>query len=240
MCGPSSTQQQLQGQEQSFMDTLMSNYGTNFAEQQSILNHLNSTLAPIVGAGPNQTGFSPSENAALNTQAIDTTGAATANADRAVATETAGRNDSGNNPQSGVDQALEAGVKTAGAGELASEQLGITEANYATGRSNFNNAVAAEEGVAGQFNPSSTGSLALGANAGAFGEASTINQEQNQEEADIAGGVTSLASQFLPMLPGAIGGGNGGGGGGGGSIPPEYLSGGGGGGGGDDFDLSGF
>jgi hypothetical protein len=201
MCGPTSAQQHLEGSEQQFMSELQNNYATNFGEQQQVLNHLNSVLAPILQAGPNQTGFSPEEKAALNTQAIDSTGASAAMAQRAIANETAGRNDSGNLPEAGNVAALKAGAASAGAGQLASEELGITEADYATGRSNFNNAVGAEEGVSGQFGSGAASTMggANEANKNAFGEATQIAQEQAQEEADIAGGITSLAT-------GAIGG----------------------------------
>ena len=231
MCGPSGAQERLQGSEQQFMNELMSNYATNFAEQQQVLNHLNSVLAPIVAAGPNQTGFSPSERAALNTQAIDTTGAASAQAQRLIANETAGRNDSGNLAEAGNVAALKAGAASSSAGQLASEELGITEADYATGRQQFNAAVGAEEGTLGTYNPTGYAGAATSANTAAFGEATQIAQEQAQEQADIAGGITSLATAGLGFLPG-IGGPGGGGGGGGGAIPPEYLAGGGGGGGG--------
>jgi hypothetical protein len=196
MCGPTSTQTKLEGSEQQFMQELMSNYSTNFGEQQQVLNHLNSVLSPILQAGPNQTGFSPSETAALNTQAIDTTGAGAANTERAIANETAGRNDSGNLAEAGNVAALKAGAASAAEGQLSNEELGITEANYATGRSNFNNAVSAEEGVSGQFGSGAASTMggATSANTTAFGEATQIAQEQAQEEADIAGGITSLAS----------------------------------------------
>ena len=193
MCGPSNQEKQIAGENQGFMQTLMSNYNTNFASQQQILNHLNGILNPVVGAGPNQTGFSPSEKAAFETGAINSTGAAAANATRAAQTATAGRNDSGNLPEAGAQQAISAQIGSAAEGELSNEQLGIEEADYATGRSNFNNAVAAEEGVAGQFAPNATGGLALEAGKNSFGMANEINQEQNQEESDIAGGVASLA-----------------------------------------------
>jgi hypothetical protein len=193
VCGPSNQEQQIAGSEQQFMKTLQANYSTNFAEQQQVLNHLNGVLAPILQAGPNQTGFSPSERAALNTQAIDTTGAASANAQRAIGNETAGRSDSGNVGEAGNVAALKASAASAGAGQLSNEELGITEADYATGRSNFNSAVGAEEGVAGQFNPVGSAGAANAANQSAFGEASKITQEQNQMASDIAGGITSLA-----------------------------------------------
>ena len=206
MCGPSRAEQQLQGQQQQFSETLMGNYATNFAQQQAVLAHLNSVLSPVVQAGPNQTGFSPSERAALNTEAIDTTGAAAANAERAIGTETAGRNDSGNLPESGVDQTLKAGVASAEAGKLASEQLGITEADYATGRQNFEGAVAGEEALAGQYNPVPTGGLASSTNLGAFKEASQITQENNQVAADIGGGLTSLAGGAASLAGGVFAG----------------------------------
>jgi hypothetical protein len=208
-CGPSANMGRLEGSEQGFMNTLQANYATNFAEQQAVLNHINGVLNPIVGAGPSQTGFSPSERAALNTQAVDTTAANAAAAERAVGTETAGRNDSGNNPESGVDQALKAGVASSAAGQLSNEELGITEADYATGRQNFENAVAGEEGVSGQegSGASSTMSGANQANEEAFSEANTINEESNQEESDIAGGITGLAEGGLTFGAGAAGGG---------------------------------
>jgi hypothetical protein len=201
----------LEGSEQSFQTALQNNYNTNFASQQGILANLNQTLAPIAEAGPNQTGFSAPELAALNTQAINTTGANYANAERAIQTQTAGRNDSGNLPESGVDQALKAQTASAAASQLSQEQLGITEANYATGRSNFNNAVGGEEALAGQYNPVATGGLANNANQQAFGEATEINQQENQEQADIFGGVTSLVAGIPSLIKSyqSLGGGGG-------------------------------
>lgn len=198
-CGPSASQEGLAGSETQFMDTLQSNYNTNFADQQSVLNHLNSVLSPIVQAGPDQTGFSPSELAAFNTQAIDSTGAAAANTERAIGNETAGRSDSGNLAEAGNVQALKANAASAAEGQLSNEELGITEADYATGRSNFQNAESAELGVSGQYNPVAYAGAANTANTGAFGEETQINKEQSQEQADIAAGITSLAE-------GAIGG----------------------------------
>ena len=191
------------------MQDLQANYQTNFAEQQSVLANLNQTLGPILAGGPNQTGFSGPELAALNTQAIDTTGGNYANAERAIATQTAGRNDSGNLPESGVDQTLKEQLASTAAGQLSQEQLGITESNYATGRSNFQQAVGGEEALAGQYNPVSTGQLANTSNQNAFGEASAINQQEDQEQADIAGGITSLATAGISggaSLAGAFGG----------------------------------
>jgi hypothetical protein len=202
------------------MQTLQQNYATNFGNQQQILKQLNSVLAPIVAAGPDQTGFSPSERAAFNTQAIDTTGAASANAQRAIANETAGRNDSGNLAEAGNVAALKAGAASASAGQLSAEQLGITEADYATGRANFQHAVGAEQGVAAGFNPLGYAGAANTANATAFGEANDIQQQVNQEQSDIAGAIATAATGVPINIPSGggsspVGGGGGGGGGGG-------------------------
>lgn len=198
MCGPSAAELNLQASESQFMNTLQANYAQNFSNQQAVLSHLNSVLQPVVAAGPNQTGYSPQELAALNAQAIDTSSANYANEARALNTQLAGRNDEGNLPQSGVDQALKQRIASASANTLSNEELGITESDYATGRSNFNNAVSGEEALASQYNPVSTGNLANNANTNAFSEANTINQQSNQAEADIFGGITSLATSAIP------------------------------------------
>lgn len=199
MCGPSTSEKNLEGSEQSFMQTLQSNYAQNFADQAGVLANLNQTLSPIVAAGPNQTGFSAAENAALNTQAIDTTGANYANAQKALNTANAGR-DQGTSGESGVSQQLNEALASQESGQLSNEQLGITESNYATGRSNFQNAVGGEQTLAQIYNPNAIGGLANQANTGAFGEANTITTQENQEQNEIASGITSLA------LTGATGG----------------------------------
>lgn len=195
-CGPSGAEKQAQSQEASFTNTLMANYQTNFANNASILAHLNSTLSPIVAAGPSQTGFSPSERAAMETRALNTTGGNYASAARALGGELAGRS-SGNLPESGVDKQLKEQLASSAAGELSQEQLGITSADYATGRSNFRDALSAEEGVAAGYSPTALAGEATKANQASFGEADTIAQQQSQEESDIAGGVTSLAGAGL-------------------------------------------
>jgi hypothetical protein len=105
----------------------------------------------------------------------------------------AGRNDSGNVAESGTDQALKENALSAAAGQLASTEEGITEANYATGRQNFQSAVGEEEGVASAYAPNATAGNAISAGNSAFGAATQIQQEEGQEAADIAGGITSLA-----------------------------------------------
>lgn len=224
MCGPTAQENELAGQEASFSQMLQSNYATDFGEQQNILGNLTNILTPIAEAGPNQQGFSAAELAAENTGAIDTTGANYANAARAIGGETAGRGVAGA-PESGVDEQIKEGLASSEAGALSNEELGITEANYATGRANFNNAVSGLGGVSSQYNPNATAGEATGANKAGFGEASEIEQQQAQEDEDIVGGITSLGLSAVGGAAGAMGGAAGAMGGGGMQGFLEGLSG---------------
>jgi hypothetical protein len=204
MCGPSTQQISEAGQAQQFGQTLQSNYNTNFADNASILGNLTNILTPIAQAGPNQLGFSAGEKAALNTNAIDTTGANYNNAARATQGELSGRGTPGG-PQSGVDQQINASIASQAAGQASTEENQILQSDYATGRSNFNNAVSGLGGVAAQYNPNATASAANTAGQNAFGEATEVQNEENQEQADIAGGITSLAGAAAGGIGGGIG-----------------------------------
>ena len=207
MCGPSGAEKNLAGNEQAFASTLQNSFSSRFANQSDILNGLNSALSPILEAGVGQQGFTPAELAARNTQAINTTAGNYRNAQQAIGTRMSGRGGGGSSGLvSGVDQQIKANLASQAAGTLSNQENQITAENYATGRNNFFNATAGMNALAGLENPQSFGSLGNQANSTAFGEAKTI-QEQNQALAkDIAGGVTSLASNFLlPGLGGALG-----------------------------------
>src|SRR5579872_2029271 len=195
--GPSKNEQSLGNAEQNFSSQLMSNYATQFGDQSDILQSLNASLNPIISQGINQEGFSGPELAAMNTQAINSTGSAYQNAARALNGQLAGRGgDSG--LESGVDQQIKESLASNAAGNLANQQLGITEANYAQGRANFDKALQHEEGIASLYDPTAYGGLATQANNSAFNEQNNVNQQNNQKNAEIAGGIAGLASSFLP------------------------------------------
>ena len=69
--GASSQQTDLANSQQNFYNTLSSDYSQQFANQNAILSTLQSSLNPIVQAGPNQFGFSTAETNNLNAQARD-------------------------------------------------------------------------------------------------------------------------------------------------------------------------
>ena len=84
MCGPTGQEKQEANQQQAYSTVVQNNYKTLFGEQQGVMSNLNNIFTPIAEAGPSQQGFSGGELAALNTQALDTTGANYANAARAL------------------------------------------------------------------------------------------------------------------------------------------------------------
>jgi len=197
MCGPTKEEKSLEAQQASFSQQLQTDYAQRYGSQTADLNNLNNTLTPIMEAGPDQQGFSPQELAAQNTQAINSTGANYANAARALNGQLAGRGGGGVGLTSGVDAQLKAQLAGSAAGALSNEQLGITNANYATGRQNFENATAGVNALAGLTNPTPYASEGNQANQGAFGEASTIEQQQAQADAAIFGDITGVASTVL-------------------------------------------
>jgi hypothetical protein len=191
MCGPSSQEEALQSEETSLMKQYSSAFNQRYAGQTALLNNINSSISPTLAKGPEQTGFSPQELAAYDTQALDTTGANYANAQRALNTTEASRGDS--TVESGVQQQIAGANASMAAGQTSAEELGITEADYSQGRANFGQALQGEQNVAQIENPQSFGNLTQTAEGQSFGQANTIDQQQNQEQMAIAGGITSLA-----------------------------------------------
>jgi hypothetical protein len=206
MCGPSGSSEQLAGSADSLASIANANYNQRFADQSALLGGLSNVLTPISQAGPSQQGFSAGQLATLNTQAIDSTGAAAKNAAQATQGALAGRGGS-SGLQSGVDAQILAGQKSAAAGQLAGQQLGIQQANYQQGNQNWQQANAGLLALGQQYNPAAFGQQAQSANSNAFQEADQIQQEKNQEQADIAGGITSLAVDAATFGAGAAGGG---------------------------------
>jgi hypothetical protein len=207
MCGPSNQQKGLAGAEQAFSTQLQANYNRNFAAQSDILQNLTRMFTPIAEAGPDQQGFGPQELAALNTQAGEGVGANYGKAAQSLNTVLASRGGGNEVLPTGADAALRGSLASSAASELSQEELGITRANYAQGRQNWSQATAGLDALSGQYNPNAIAGEATGANASAFGEATKVQEMQNQKEQAIAGGIASLAMGAATFGAGAMGGG---------------------------------
>lgn len=192
MCGPGQSQQELAASQATLAHTLQQSFNSRFAGQDAILGKLNSALTPILAAGPNQQGFNPAELSALNSQALNTTAANYASAARAAGGELAGRGgDSG--LQSGVDSQIKATLASKAAQQLSGEELGITNANYETGRANYTQALAGTQALSGDYDPTKYGTLAGGELGDAFNSANSIDQQKAQMWKTLGGlGKTAL------------------------------------------------
>lgn len=207
MCGPSHEQKQLAASESDFATTLKGNYAKNFAAQSDILQSLTRMFTPIAQAGPDQQGFGPQELAALNTQAGEGVGRNYGKAAQSLNTVLDSRGGGNEILPTGADAALRGSLASSAASELSQEELGITRANYAQGRSNWSQATAGLNALAGEYNPNAIAGEATGANQSAFSEATKIQEMQNQKEQAIAGGITSLAMGAATFGMGAASGG---------------------------------
>lgn len=201
MCGPSTAEKNIASSQSAFFQNLMASYNQNFGEQQGILSSLTSALAPILQGGPNQMGFSASENAALTGSAINNAAAANRNA-QVVAAQSAGGN---TGVTTGGQKQLQAAIATGTGQGLASNLNQINLENARTGRQNFFGAEAGLAGVADLENPLGYAGQANNAGGTAFGEAKTVQQENNQVGADIGGLVTGIGGSVLEGLSGGGG-----------------------------------
>jgi hypothetical protein len=194
-----------QASEAALSKQMSANFTTRFGEQSDFIHGINAALAPTLAGGESRHGFSAEELAAKNTQAINATGAANANAQRAISGELAGRGgDSG--LMSGVDAQIKASVTSKMASDLASKQLDITNADWATGRDQYNRSVSGEEFLAGKvIRPEEFGQLATTANDTSFKEADANNRANSQKWADIGGLVQGAVKAGVGIATGGFG-----------------------------------
>lgn len=203
--GPSSAEKQLQGQEVGLSQSLDQYLRTNYGEQQALLGDLTNYLNPIAAAGPNQTGYSAPELAAMNTAAINNAGGNYANAARAVG---AGMSRGEGDVTSGINAQVKGALAGQSAGQLAGTENAITQANYAQGNQNWQNAMSGLGGIAQQESPLGYISGANNANAQAFNQANTIQQQQQAQMSDIFSSALALPSAITGFgggIPGMLG-----------------------------------
>jgi hypothetical protein len=182
---------------------LQNNYGTLFGQQQGVLSAINKSLSPTLAAGPNQQGFSGPELAARTTQIVNNAGAANRAAQQAARTYGAGEGGGGTSGvTSGITKQIESAIGSQSASAEAGQLNNLTAENYQQGNANYWRAQGGMEQLAQGYNPNASAGSAVSENQVSFGEASTIEQQQQQEAQMIAGGITSLATTALPFAGG--------------------------------------
>ena len=203
MEGPSADQQGIAASQLSFYNTLQKDYGTQFANQNNILNALNKSLSPIVNAGVGQYGFGNAEDAAMRNQATSGTAGVYKSAKQATGEAQAAQGGGDTFIGSGVKAQTNAQLANSAASTEANQQLGITQQGYQQGRQNYFGAVGQEQGVANAYNPSGYATSANSAGTSAYGSASTNQQLKaaadaaNSPWSAVGGAVGGIAGAFM-------------------------------------------
>lgn len=205
--GASSQQDALAASQTDFYNTMTQDYKQQFADQNAILNTLDTSLKPIVEAGPNQYGFSTGETNDLNSQAIEGTAKQFNQAQRALQQQQAAAGGGNQYLPSGVNEQQKAELASAGANQESSELLGIKQAGYTQGANQYQSAIQQEEAAAKIYSPTEYSSSATGAGTAAANEANTISQENNAASPlSVLGGILGGATTaFAGGLGGAVG-----------------------------------
>ena len=176
----------------------------NYGEQQASFKQLQDALNPMIAGGPNQAGYNAPTLAALNTEALDTTAGAYANAARAAGTSLAGRGGGiSTGPEGGVEAQIRGSLAGEAAGQLSGEQLGITKSNYALGHQNYETALGQEGDLARMENPGGYANSALSGAQSSFGDQKQIQKQNSQA----LGSLLSTGLSFAGPIAGAIKGG---------------------------------
>jgi len=205
--GASDEQNQLAASQTNFYNQLSQDYGQQFANQSAILSSLQKSLQPIVDAGANQFGYSDDQNNTLKATAIQGTAQQYQNAQQALQNYQASRGGGNMYLPSGVDAQNNAALAATGANQVSSELLGIKNAGYAQGNTNYNNAIAQLGGVAAQYNPNGYAGSAISSGNSAASELNQIQQENAAASpwGAIGGIVGGAAGNLLGGLGSTIG-----------------------------------
>jgi hypothetical protein len=193
MCGATDQQKEITDEQQQFYQNLTQQYSTIFGENQAITGALTSAFTPILQAGPSQTGFSPAEDTALQTQ--NTEGVATnyAAAQKATADILAARGGGNTLLPSSVDSTLLAQNANQAAAQRASGANTIEQANYAQGYQNWNTAASILGSTAGLLNPTAYSGAATGAGTAAGTSAYQVAEAANSPWNAAFGALGSVA-----------------------------------------------
>ena len=209
-CGANSQQKQIGAAQQSFFTQLTNQSQQVFGAASSVFQNLVNTFTPTIKAGPNQEGFSPAELAAMKSQAITNVGQGYKNVKAAVGNAEAAYGGGNISLPTGVNEATDLGAAVSAANEQAGLLNNITQADYAAGRENYNNATKGLAESTNVFNPAATAAnAATGAGEAASSTANQIAQQSNSwmsAVSGVLGGVAGAATGGLTNWAKGLGG----------------------------------
>ena len=209
MCFVSKGLEQTGAAQSSLFNTAVQQGQAEFGAANTVFNDLVKSTAPIVAAGPEQTGFSAQQESAINANTIDTTAAQYKNAATAVKGDIAAQGGGNIALPSGANIATEEALAEAGAQQTASGLRSNLQADYAAGNQNWQFASKAAEAAPEMFSTANSATqAATQAGSAASSTAQAINNAQNswQQMAVAAlGDASSVASAGLTSMGGSGG-----------------------------------
>jgi hypothetical protein len=191
-CGATPQQKEIADSQQSLMQQMTDQAKQIFGGSSSVFGDLLNTFAPTVAAGPNQRGFSAPEKSALDSSAITNTGEAYTHASRAAREAEAAVGGGNTYLPGGADIGINTSIANEGAKQTASALNQIDQADFATGRQNYENATKGLESATGVFNPATEG-----------GSAATNSGEA---AAKTANDIATQDNSWVTAVTGALGG----------------------------------
>ena len=204
MCGPSDSQEQLAGQSSAVSQLMAGNYSQALGAQNADLQNLTRQYTPISEAGPNQ-GVGGAEYARMMTAADQNVGR---DYDRRIHPSPARRGHGGS--RGGGNEFLPTGaaanqrteLAAAGANTLSAADMDVANRSQAIGENRWDTANKGLAQVAQMYDPNAAGKNALGAESGAFADATKIQDMKNQAQGGVFGAIAGVAKPFLSMIPG--------------------------------------
>lgn len=154
--GPSGGDKAINNMTGSVYGTAITQAKQEFGDASEVFNDLVKSTAPIVAAGPDQTGFSAQAESAINANTIDTTASQYKNAATAVKGDIAAQGGGNIALPSGANIATEEALAAAGAQQTASGLRSNLQADYAAGNQNWEFATGALSKAPGVFSDANT------------------------------------------------------------------------------------
>lgn len=210
-CGASSSENNISQQQQANFSQLTTQAQQEFGNSSQIFQDLSNSFAPVLAAGPGQSGFTAPELANLQSQAVTQGGIAARNAQQAYGEQAAAAGGGMAILPSGAVQANNANIAQASAANTANQLSNINLQNAQLGRQNWLQAAGVLSGAPGVYGTAnSAAGTATNAGQAAFGGAQGIQQANSAWVGDVMG-VLGDASQIASggLAGGAFGGGGG-------------------------------
>jgi hypothetical protein len=197
MCGASKQEEQITDAQQQMYQTLNSNYTTAFGEDQAITGALTAAFTPILNAGPSQTGMSPSQYNAMETENTESTAQNYAQAQKATAQTLAAQGGGNTLLPSSTTANVEAANANAAAQERSQGDLNITNEDYQLGRQNWTTAADALGNLSNTLNPNAYASSSTSGGTAAANSANQVAQQSNSVWNAAIGALGSLGGAAL-------------------------------------------